>query len=299
VQQTTINRRIACQGIGLHSGAPVEIALCRAPVGSGITFILLGEGEAGEDVEIPAVVEAIYSSSRATTLALKTDTSEQISTRRPHVATVEHLLATVFALEIDNLRIEVSGSEIPVMDGSAAPFVDWLRSAGRQVQSERRPELAIEESFEIREGDRSIRVEPSDELRISYGIDFDHSCIGRQTFEILALDEKVFEHELAPARTFGFAQEVEALHEAGLALGGNLENTVVLGDEKVLNEGGLRWPDEFVRHKIVDLIGDLALLGARPKAHIRVERGGHRLHHRLVTELHAVGRRTQARVGRG
>jgi UDP-3-O-[3-hydroxymyristoyl] N-acetylglucosamine deacetylase len=185
------------------------------------------------------------------------------------------------------------------MDGSAAPFVDWLRSAGRQVQSEHRPELAIEESFEIREGDRSIHVEPSDELRISYGIDFDHSCIGRQTFEILALDEKVFEHELAPARTFGFAQEVEALHEAGLALGGNLENTVVLGDEKVLNEGGLRWPDEFVRHKIVDLIGDLALLGARPKAHIRVERGGHRLHHRLVTELHAVGRRTQAPVGRG
>jgi UDP-3-O-[3-hydroxymyristoyl] N-acetylglucosamine deacetylase len=299
-QQSTIARRIPCRGIGLHSGEEVEITLCPADPGSGIVFVALGHGHghggngspgAGSNVEIPARVEAIHSSSRATTLALVPDellsasVAENGASRR--VATVEHLLATIFAFEIDNLRIEVSGSEIPAMDGSAAPFVDCLRRAGRTIQAGVRDEFSIDRPIEICEGDRSIRIDPAEELRISYAIDFDHPCIGRQSFDVTRLDEKVFERDLAPARTFGFAHEVEALHRAGLALGGRIENTLVLDDEKVLNEGGLRWPDEFVRHKVVDLIGDLALLGARPKAHIQVVRGGHRLHHRMVEALRA------------
>lgn len=299
-QQSTVARRIVCRGIGLHSGEAVEIALCPARPGSGIVFVVLGHGGngssgAGSGVEIPARVDAIHSSSRATTLALVPDEGLSASAsmsvseagERCRIATVEHLLATIFAFEIDNLRIEVSGSEIPAMDGSAAPFVDCLRRAGRTIQAGARDEFSIDRPIEIREGDRSIRIDPADELRISYAIDFDHPCIGRQSFDVTRLDEKVFERDLAPARTFGFAHEVEALHRAGLALGGRIENTLVLDDEKVLNEGGLRWPDEFVRHKIVDLIGDLALLGARPKAHIQVVRGGHRLHHRMVKALRA------------
>lgn len=274
----------------MHSGEEVAIDLCPAAPGSGIVFLSLGcEGKgtngARAGVEIPARVDAIHSSSRATTLALAPRERNANDGAGRQVATVEHLLAAIFAFEIDNLRIEVSGSEIPAMDGSAAPFVDCLRNAGRTTQDAARDEFSIDEPIVICDGDRSIRIDPSEELRISYAIDFDHPCIGRQSFEVTSLDQEFFERELASARTFGFAHEVEALHRAGLALGGRIENTVVLDDEKVLNEAGLRWPDEFVRHKIVDLIGDLALLGARPKAHIRVVRGGHRLHHRLVEAL--------------
>ena len=291
VQQSTIVRRVACQGIGLHSGEEVEITLSPAAPGSGIVFVALGcdhrDAGGGSGFEISACVDAIHSSSRATTLAVASGANGNEGDPVRQIATVEHLLATIFAFEIDNVRIEVSGSEIPAMDGSASPFVDWLRSAGRIAQTATRDEFSIDAPIVIRDGERSIRIDPADELRISYEIDFDHPCIGRQSFEVTGLDEKVFEEELAAARTFGFAHEVEALHRAGLALGGRIENTVVLDDEKVLNAEGLRWPDEFVRHKIVDLIGDLALLGARPKAHIQVVRGGHRLHHRMVEALMA------------
>jgi len=284
VKQSTIAHTVVSAGLGLHSGEAVELTLRPAPAESGIVFVLLSaDPDAG--VEIPASIERVYSSSRATTLAAEGDSNE--GRPPPHIATVEHLLAAIFALDIQNLRIEVSGSEVPVMDGSALPFVVALRSAGRVMQDASLRAFEVDEPFEIREGDRSIRVEPADELSISYGIDFDHPKIGRQFFEVLKLDDKVFEQELAPARTFGFLHEVEALRKAGLAMGGSLGTAVVLDEQGVLNEGGLRWPDEFVRHKIIDLVGDLALLGARPRAHIAVERGGHRLHHQLVEALAA------------
>ncbi|MFP6654887.1 MAG: UDP-3-O-acyl-N-acetylglucosamine deacetylase [Myxococcota bacterium] len=285
VQQSTIRRRISCRGIGLHSGEEVEITLCPAPAETGIVFVSLAGGEGEADVEIPACLATVHSSSRSTTLSVAASAPPPNGDGSRRVATVEHLLATIFALEIDNLRIEVSGSEIPVMDGSAAPFVDWLRTAGRRTQAATRRVFTLEDRIEIRDGDRLIRIEPAEELRISYAIDFDHPCIGRQSLEIARLDEKIFEGELASARTFGFVHEVKALHEAGLALGGGMENAIILDEERVLNQDGLRWSDEFVRHKIVDLLGDLALLGARPRGHIQVERGGHRLHHRLVAAL--------------
>lgn len=294
MQQSTIARRVSCRGMGLHSGEAVELTLCPAAAGTGIVFVSLGAAEEGGDVEIPATSGAVLSTSRATTLVAPSGpaglaslkgSGAGLDSQAAKIATVEHLLASLFALEIDNVRIEVDGAEIPAMDGSAAPFVDWIRLAGRESQNAARRKLAVIKPCEIRDGDRWIRIEPADALRISYAIDFAHPCIGRQALEISRFDENVFVRELAAARTFGFAHEVEALHQAGLARGGSLENTLVLDERKVLNSGGLRWPDEFVRHKITDLIGDLALLGASLEGHIRVEKGGHGLHHQLVQAL--------------
>jgi len=296
VQQSTIARRVACSGIGLHSGEKVKLALCPAAAGTGIVFVSLGGAKDGGDIEIPATTGAVLSTSRATTLGSSSAPAALASPHSPSdadtfdpeivkITTVEHLLATLFALEIDNARVEVDGTEIPAMDGSAAHFVDWVRLAGRESQNVARRRLAVVKPFEIRDGDRWIRIEPADALRISYAIDFAHPCIGRQSFEIPRFDGTVFERDLAAARTFGFAHEVEELRNAGLARGGSFDNTVVLDETKVLNSGGLRWPDEFVRHKITDLVGDLALLGASLDAHIRVEKGGHRLHHQLVRAL--------------
>lgn len=322
MQQSTIARRVACSGTGLHSGEEVDIALCPAPAGTGIVFVSLGAAADGGDVKIPASAENVLSTSRATTLASKsasalrstsTPTPTPTSTPTPastsltdvaatiapavfrdgdsldsewvKIATVEHLLAALFALEIDNVRVEVKGSEIPALDGSAARFVEWIRLAGRARQNANRRKLAVVEEFEIRDGDRWIRIEPADALRISYAIDFAHPCIGRQSLEIPSFDEKVFERDFAAARTFGFAHEVESLREAGLARGGGLENAIVLDDTSILNSGPLGWRDEFVRHKVIDLVGDLALLGASLHAHVRVEKGGHGLHHRLVQAL--------------
>ena len=314
MSQSTIARRVSCSGTGLHSGESVELGLGPAAVGTGVVFVLLGAAQDGGDVEIPALGGAVLSTSRATTLAasspshlsaVTTSVVEKLATsksaasngssrpvedgfgdsQRTTISTVEHLLAALFALEIDNVRIEVRGSEIPAMDGSAAPFVELIRRAGRERQGVPRRELTVVEPFEIRDGDRSIRIEPADALRISYAIDFAHPCIGRQRLEITSFDEDVFERDLAAARTFGFVHEVEALRNAGLARGGNFDNTIVLDETKVLNPESLRWPDEFVRHKIIDLVGDLALLGASIHAHVYVEKGGHGLHHALVQAL--------------
>lgn len=286
MQQTTIARRVACHGAGLHNGQPVELVLCPAVAGSGIVFVSIGAARDGGDVEIPATASAVHSTTRATTLSPPATRVETASTRtRVTIATVEHLLATLFALGIDNVRVEVRGSEIPAMDGSAAPFVDWIRQAGMASLDAPRRAFSVAKNFEIREGDRWIRIEPADTLRITYAIDFAHPLIGRQTFSLRSLDAETFERELARARTFAFAHEVEALRSAGLARGGNLKNTVVLDETGLLNVDGLRWPDEFVRHKIIDLVGDLALFGAPLHGHIQVEKGGHGLHQRLVQAL--------------
>jgi UDP-3-O-[3-hydroxymyristoyl] N-acetylglucosamine deacetylase len=181
-QQSTIAQRVACSGTGLHSGEKVELTLCPAAAGSGIVFVALGAGRDGSDVEIPASARAVSSTSRATTLAvfstatpphgLDADGTDAGSYAK--IATVEHLLATLYAFEIDNVRIEVKGAEIPAMDGSASYFVDWVRHAGKEKQNLARRELSIVDCFEIRDGDRFIRIEPADSLRISYLIDFAH-----------------------------------------------------------------------------------------------------------------------------
>jgi len=272
LRQQTIAETISCTGIGLHTGAPVHLTLRPASPGSGLAFV---RTDVAHPVEIPVRPDAVAATSYATTLGRGDVT----------ISTVEHLLSALYCLGVDNARIEVDGPEVPIMDGSAASFVFLIRAAGLERQPALRPRLKVRKRFEIREGERVIRVEPSRALRISYGIDFAHPAVGRQTLSSLALSDGSFEREICRARTFGFLHEVEALWRAGLGRGGSLDNTVVLDEARVLNPEGLRWADEFVRHKVLDLVGDLALLGLPLEAHVEVERGGHALHQRLVSEL--------------
>jgi UDP-3-O-[3-hydroxymyristoyl] N-acetylglucosamine deacetylase len=269
LSQRTIAEKIACTGIGLHSGAPVQLTLDPARAGSGIVFV---RTDLAHPVEIPARGEAVTSTRYATTLGCGDAT----------VGTVEHLLSAFYSLGIDNVRVEVDGPEVPVMDGSAASFVFLIRAAGIFDQGVPRRQMRIRRRLEVRDGERLIRVEPHRELRVSYSVDYAHPAIGRQRLEELAIDDESFEREICRARTFGFLHEVEALWRSGLARGGNLYNTVVMDENRVLNRDGLRWSDEFVRHKVLDLIGDLALLGMPLLGHVVVERGGHALHQQLV-----------------
>ena len=272
MSQRTIAEKISCTGIGLHSGEPVHLTLHPARAGSGITFV---RTDLAHPVEIAARHEALVSTNLATTIGRGDAT----------ISTVEHLLSALYALGIDNVRVEVDGPEIPVMDGSAAPFVYLLRTAGRFDQRSERHTLRIREALEVRDGDRHIRIEPGDGLSVDYSVDFSHPAIGRQQLEHFSLDDRAFERDIARARTFGFLRDVEALWRAGLAKGGNLNNTVVMDDDRVLNQEGLRFPDEFVRHKVLDLIGDLALVGMPIEGHITACRAGHALHQALVQKL--------------
>jgi UDP-3-O-[3-hydroxymyristoyl] N-acetylglucosamine deacetylase len=201
------------------------------------------------------------------------------------IGTVEHLMAALYGLGIHNIRAEIDGPELPVMDGSAAPFVERIRSVGISEQLEPARVLRFQRPVEVRDSGCAIRVDPSAQFRVSYTVEFDHPVIRRQTLSLDALDSQCFEREIAAARTFGFLHEVDELRRAGFARGGSLENTVVLNDERVLNPEGLRWPDEFVRHKILDLCGDLALLGVPIVGHVSVECGGHALHQKLVSAI--------------
>ena len=271
-RQQTIAEKVSCTGIGLHSGAPVQLTLLPARAGTGIVVV---RSDRGRSIEIPARASSVHSTAFATTLGNGDDT----------VATVEHLLAALSGLGIDNARVVVEGPELPVMDGSAASFVYLVQSAGVFVQRAPRSLLRFRKPIEVRDGQRWIRIEPARDFRISYAIDFEHPAIARQQISLAADDPSVFERELAGARTFGFLREVRALWDAGLAKGGSLENTVVLDDERIVNPEGVRWPDEFVRHKALDLIGDLALLGTRIQGHVRVERGGHSLHLQLLSAI--------------
>jgi UDP-3-O-[3-hydroxymyristoyl] N-acetylglucosamine deacetylase len=270
--QRTIAEKISCTGIGLHSGEPVQLTLHPARADSGIVFV---RTDLPSPIDVPAIHSAVTSTRLATTLGRADAT----------VGTVEHLLAALAGLGIDNVRIEVDGPEIPVMDGSAASFVFLIRAAGEFEQEAPRKCLTILRPHEVRDGDRAIRVEPGKGLRVSYSVDFTHPAIGRQEIRDLAIDPDVFEREICRARTFGFLREVEVLWRNGLARGGNLDNTVVMDEFRVLNRDGLRWPDEFVRHKVLDLLGDLSLLGTALEGHIVVERGGHALHQRFVEAL--------------
>ena len=274
VRQQTIAEKVSCTGTGLHTGAPVQVVLRPARADTGIVFV---RTDLDAQVEVPA---------RAASLA-STRFSTALAQGGIHIGTVEHVLSALRGLGIDNVRVELDGPELPVMDGSAAPFVYLIRSAGLYSQRERRCSIEILRPIEVIDGDRWIRIEPSDEFGVSYAVDFEHQSIRRQEFSLASIDAVQFEREIAGARTFGFLRDVDALRSAGLALGGSLDNTIVLDDESVMNPEGLRWPDEFVRHKVLDLLGDLALLGVTLHGHVHVEKGGHTIHQRLVSAIHA------------
>ena len=248
------------------------MALRPAPSGSGVVVRRRLEGRA---VDIPARLECVLGDHRATTLARE----------GAEVSTVEHLLAALSVAGIDDVVIEADAPEIPAFDGSAAAFVALLAEAGATEQDQRRAYAVVTGPLAVEEGERRIAVEPAAALSIDYTIDFAQPAVGRQTLSLDRLDAKSFEREIAPARTFGFLEDVDRLRAAGLACGASLDNTVVVDGARVVNPDGLRFPDEFVRHKALDLIGDLALFGMPIRGRVRVERGGHALHHALVRRL--------------
>ena len=260
--QRTLRRAISCAGIGLHSGGKVTLSLKPAAAGSGIRFRRADLG----GLEIPATVEHIGGSNYATGLAHDAGTVE----------TVEHLLAALVSLGIDNAIVELNSPEVPIMDGSAAPFTYLIHEAGLKDLGVPRAYLKILRPIALSKGDKRIAIYPSDHFKVTYSIAFDHPLLRHQS-RTIRLNEESFVEEIAPARTFTFLKDVEVLRRRGLALGGSLENAIVVSDTGVLNNA-LRFDDEFVRHKILDVIGDMALVGHPMIGHLVAHRGGHALH---------------------
>jgi UDP-3-O-[3-hydroxymyristoyl] N-acetylglucosamine deacetylase len=265
---------VQCTGIGVHSGRPVTLALRPASAGTGVHFI---RSDLEPRVRFPARPEWVVDTRMATTLG---DGEHRLST-------VEHLMSALRGMGVDNCTAEVSGPELPIMDGSSAPFVYLIEQAGLRPQRRMRRRLVIRRPIEVRDGDRWVRVVPSRDFKMSVTVDYAHPAIGVHSLTWMRLDPHTFAREIAPARTFGFLQDHQQLQALGLALGGSLQNAVVLDDTRVINREGLRFPDEFVRHKAVDLIGDLALLGLPVQGHFKAMRSGHSLHHALVAEIRA------------
>lgn len=268
-QRKTIKSAVSIAGVGLHSGIYTTVELEPVRAGSGITFVrsdLRG-------LRIPALQPSTTALDHATSVG-RDDVS---------VGTVEHLLAAVVACGITDIDIHIDGPEVPIVDGSALPFMHLIDAAGVRTLSAEIPVLRVARPVEIVEGEKSIRIVPSNRLSIHYKIDFDHPTIGRETLHY-DLEHDSFLRKIAPARTFGFMRDVEKLRAAGLARGGSVENCIVLDDRGVIN-GPLRFRDEFVRHKVLDLIGDLALLGRPIVGEITAYRGGHALHSRFVEKI--------------
>ena len=266
--QRTLRQVAPVTGIGLHSGQKVSISLKPAPANFGIRFYRADLG-----VEIPAHVTCLGGAQQLQTGLRKDNAS---------VETVEHLLSALTSLGVDNVLIEMNQAEVPIMDGSAAPWVYLIQAAGTRELAAPRRTIEILSPVEVKDGDKRIAVYPSKHFKVTYTISFDHPLLRHQE-KTLDITEQVFVDEIAPARTFGFLKEVEMLRQRGQALGGSLDNAVVIGETGVLN--ALRFDDEFVRHKMLDAIGDLALLGAPIRGHLVVQRGGHALHTAFAAEL--------------
>jgi UDP-3-O-[3-hydroxymyristoyl] N-acetylglucosamine deacetylase len=273
--QSTVRRPISCVGIGLHSGNRVTLSLKPAPADFGIRFRRTDIGHH----EVPATVSNLSAIQLATGLA-----REQVS-----VETVEHLLAALVSSGIDNVIVELNSPEVPIMDGSAAPFIYLIQEAGVKRLTAPRKYLKIIRPIAISRGDKRIALYPSDHFKVTYSVSYDHPLLRHQS-RTLRITPESFVEDVAPARTFTFLKDVEMLRQNGLALGGSLENAIVLGETGVLNNA-LRFEDEFVRHKILDAIGDLALVGYPVIGHLVAHRAGHALHTefavKILEETHA------------
>lgn len=273
--QHTLKKKVSFAGVGLHSGRRAQVVVHPGEINSGLRLV---RSDLGQREPTPAFMDRVIDTRLATTVATEHDAS---------IATTEHLLGALYGLGIDNAVIAVDGPEIPIMDGSAAPFVQLLRRAGRRRQRSCRWLLKFNKPVRFSDAQgRTVRIEPHDGFQVSCRIDFAHEAVGCQQ---LALDitPQRFSAELAGARTFGFLDEVEALRENGLARGGSLDNAVVIAEEGVVNADGLRFADEFVRHKALDLIGDLALLGFPLIGRVVAEKSGHGQHLGLMQAVAA------------
>ncbi len=269
--QKTIKDKVCFTDIGLHSGKEVTMTVRPADVGTGVVFHRV-------DLTPPVSIEAKAGN------VVNTRLSTTIGTSGATVSTIEHLMAALTGCGIDNVHVDIDGPEVPIMDGSAAPFVRRLREVGTRVLNRPKMYLVIKRPITVIDGDKKISIIPSRYYRISFDMRFNHPVVSSQ-FRSMKFSEEGFEKDFAAARTFGFLSEVETLKANGLARGGSLENAVVIGDDGILNEGGLRYQDEFVRHKIMDSVGDLSLVGYSLVGHVKAAKSGHDLNHKLVTEI--------------
>ncbi|MFT2109850.1 UDP-3-O-acyl-N-acetylglucosamine deacetylase [Marinomonas sp. 2405UD68-3] len=273
IRQRTLKNIIRATGVGLHSGEKVYLTLKPAPVNSGIVFVRTDLEPA---MEIHANAEAVGSTNLATALCSNGVT----------ISTVEHLLSAMAGLGVDNAYVEVSASELPLMDGSASPFVFLLQSAGLEEQDAYKKFIRIKKTVVVRDGDKFASLEPHSGFRLSFSIDFDHPAIGEDVQStVVDFSTTAFVKEISRARTFGFMKDLEYFKSNNLARGANMENAVVLDEYRVLNDEGLRYHDELVRHKVLDAIGDLYLLGHSLIGEYKANKSGHALNNNLLREL--------------
>jgi len=271
--QQTLKNAIHCTGIGLHSGEDIALCLYPAEAGTGIVF------KRTDPVAGSPLIPALYDNVSDTRLCSTISNGDGVS-----VATVEHLMSALAGCGVDNALIEVSGAEVPVMDGSAEPFVFLIECAGLEQQLAPRQYIKVLRRVEVEENGNRAVIEPSDCLSIELTIDFPHEVIGKQSLRV-DVTNNLFKSDISRARTFGLLEEVETMRKMGLARGGSLDNAVVIGADAVLNAEGLRYDDEFVRHKILDCVGDLALAGMPLLGAVSAYRTGHALNNKLLRAL--------------
>ena len=269
--QKTIAKAVSCSGIGVHSGQTVRLTVKPAPVNHGIQFVRT-------DLPDKPLIQARFNKVVDTSLATVIGNDGFI------ISTIEHLMAAFTGLSIDNALVEISSYEMPIMDGSAGPFTRMLKSADLKIQDAPRCYFIVQKPVELSQDGKFVGIYPAPNFRISCSIDFKHPLIGTQDFSVVISGDN-FEKQIADARTFGFLQEQEYMKKYGLGQGASLDNVVVIDQDGVLNEGGLRYPDEFVRHKLLDCIGDFSLLGLPILGHIVAKRSGHSFHNDFVEKL--------------
>jgi len=268
--ETTIQRPVETSGVGLHSGVPVKIRVTPAPVSTGLVFLRTDL----DNFPIPALWKHVARVSYATSLMRQ----------GVLISTTEHLLSTFYSLGIDNAFIEIDNLEVPILDGSGQPFVELIREAGMRHYRRKRRYLRVTRPVIIEDRGKRISIIPDDSFRLTCDVQFDHPLVGKQALEMEVTPERYAE-QIAPARTFGFEYELSAMRNMGLIRGATLDNAVCFDRTSVLNPGGLRFRDECCRHKALDLIGDLALLGKPLLGHVIAERAGHAMHAALVTKI--------------
>ncbi len=274
-RQHTLAKSVTCTGVGLHSGVPVNLTLHPADVDAGISF--LRSDITVEKARVPARYDLVTDTQLGTTIVNEYGTP---------VSTVEHLMAALWGCGVDNVTIELDGPEVPIMDGSSEPFVFMIENAGLRTQSAARKVIKILEPVEVTVGDSTLRLEPLDGFVMDISIDFAHKAISRQQASY-DFSHMTFQRMLSRARTFGFAHEVEQLRAMGLARGGSLHNAVVIGEDGVMNREGLRFNDEFVRHKALDCVGDLLLAGLPIMGRVVGHRPGHGINNQVLHALFA------------
>ena len=272
-KQRTILKTVDFYGIGLHTGNKIKMSINPAPVDSGVIF--RKKGINGTFTSIKAHYKNVESTNMCTVLS---------SNSNCKVSTVEHILSALHALEIENVYIDINSNEIPVYDGSSKSFVEMLENVGYQVQEGLKKYIKILKTVEVVDKNRIVRVSPFDNTLITSEINFKHKAIGKQSISLL-LTPELYTSQISPARTFGFTNQVESLRKRGLALGGSLDNAIVLDEEGVLNPEGLRFADEFVRHKVLDFIGDISLAGYKILGSFFTSSSGHEINIKLLEKI--------------